>query len=129
METTQDFAVFELPVLEPIIVYVQGPPHRLMGLGAYLPAGWHVDRDVPPSHAEIILLVDPHPTEVTRACLRHPSAAIVAVLDAYSADAQSVAVLDAGADACVRTDQAAIVAAHIEACRRRQVASPWRTAA
>jgi hypothetical protein len=129
METTQDFAIFDLPVLDPITVYVQGPPHRLLGLGAYLPAGWQVDHGAPPNNAEIILLVDPHPREVTVNCLRHPGAAIIAVLDAYSPDARSVAVLEAGADACVRTDQAAIVAAHVEACRRRQVVSPWWTAA
>ena len=71
METTQDFAIFDLPVLDPITVYVQGPPHRLLGLGAYLPAGWQVDHGAPPSSAEIILLVDPHPREVTVNCLRH----------------------------------------------------------
>lgn len=129
METTPDLAVADLPVLDPITVYVQGPPHRLLGLGAYLPAGWRVDHGAPPSDAEIILLVDPHPREITVTCLRHPNAAVIAVLDAYSADARSVAVLEAGADACVRTDQSAIVAAHVEACRRRQVVSPWWAAA
>jgi hypothetical protein len=129
METTEHLAIFDLPTLDPITVFVQGPPHRLMGLSAYLPPGWRVSRAAPTPHAEIILLVDPHPAEVTSTCLRHPDAAVIAVLDAFSTDAQSVGVLEAGADACVRTDHAAIVAAHIEACRRRQVASPWRAAA
>src|SRR3954467_4784635 len=97
METMND-------VLEPITVYVQGPAHRLLGLGAYLPAGWQINRAGPPGHAEIIVLVDPHPSSVSATCLRHPSAAIIAVLDAFSSDTQAVAVLEAGADGCVRTD-------------------------
>src|SRR5438105_10321499 len=98
METTDEIAVFDRPVPDPLTVYVQGPLHRLMGLGTYLPAGWRVTRSAPPDHAEIILLVDAHPHEVTAVCLRHPTAAIIAVLDAYSTDAQAVAVLEAGAD-------------------------------
>jgi hypothetical protein len=62
---------------------------------------------------------------VTAACLQHPTASVVAVLSPFSDHGEVVRVLEAGADACVRTTNAAIVAAHAEACHRRQLASPW----
>jgi hypothetical protein len=36
-------------------------------------------------------------------------------------------VLTAGADACVRGGQPAILASHLVACRRRQLAGRWET--
>ena len=52
---------------------------------------------------------------------------IVALVDP-DAPAELVAgVLTAGADACVRGGQAAILASHLVACRRRQLAERWST--
>src|ERR1700755_2284835 len=43
------------------------------------------------------------PRVVTAACLRHPTAAVVAVIGPYSDHEEVVDVLEAGADACVRS--------------------------
>ncbi|GAA0743328.1 response regulator transcription factor [Dactylosporangium roseum] len=76
--------------------------------------------DVP--EPDVVVLDAPGAKAVTAACLRHPAAAIVAVLDPYSDHQDVVDVLEAGADACVRSSTSAVVAAHVEACRRRQAA-------
>ncbi|GAA2622320.1 hypothetical protein GCM10010399_61930 [Dactylosporangium fulvum] len=76
--------------------------------------------DVP--EPDIVVLDAPAAKTVTAACLRHPAAAIVAVLDPYSDHQDVVDVLEAGADACVRSSTSAVIAAHVEACRRRQAA-------
>jgi len=99
-------------------VSVLAPAHRLTDLAAHLPSDWrivHGDAD----GAHIVIMDEPGPRAVTAACLRHPAAAVIAVLGPYSSHEEVVDALDAGADACVRTHNAAIIAAHAEACRRR----------
>jgi hypothetical protein len=114
-------------------VLVIGPPVRLRDLGPSLPDNWHVIRrerlGVAPEHADIVLLIEPTAGQVSAACLAEPASAVIAVLSPFSDHEDGVRVLDAGADACVRTHSAAIVAAHAEACHRRQLASPWHTSA
>ncbi len=111
-------------------VLVIGSPSRLHDLGSTLPDDWFVVRrerlGVSPEHADIVLLIEPTASQVTAACLAEPASAVIAVLSPFSDHEEVVRVLDAGADACVRTQNPAIVAAHAEACRRRQLASPWR---
>jgi hypothetical protein len=111
-------------------VLVIGSPSRLHDLGPSLPGDWSVIRrerlGVTPEHADIVLLIEPTADQVTAACLAEPAAAVITVLGPFSDHDEVVRVLDAGADACVRTQNSAIVAAHAEACRRRQLASPWR---
>ena len=119
---------------DPVSVLVVGPTARLHDLGLFLPDNWLVSRRERlgigdgggPGHADIVLLVEPTANQVTAACLAEPAAAVIAVLGPFSDHEEVVRVLDAGADACVRTQNSAIVAAHVEACRRRQLASPWR---
>ena len=113
---------------DPVSVLVVGPTTRLHDLGAFLPERWILRRrpDLDePVHPDIVVLIDPSAPAVTAACLRHPTASVIAVLNPFSDHDDVVRVLDAGADACVRTTNAAIVAAHAEACHRRQLASPW----
>jgi DNA-binding response OmpR family regulator len=102
------------------------PPHRLADLDRHLPSGWGVVHrtDLPAGgrDPDIVVLDDPLPRTVTAACLRHPAAAIVAVLTPYSDHQDVVDVLEAGADACVRSGTTTVVAAHVEACQRRQAA-------
>jgi hypothetical protein len=110
---------------------VIGPPSRLHDLGRLLPDNWLVIRreriGIVPEGADVVLLIEPTPPQVSGACLAEPEAAVIAVLSPFSDHEDVVRVLDAGADACVRTHNTAIVAAHAEACRRRQLASPWHT--
>ena len=113
---------------DPVSVLIVGPTTRLHDLGAFLPERWILLRRPnldEPVHPDIVVLVDPSSSAVTAACLRSPSASVIAVLNPFSDHDDVVRVLDAGADACVRTTNAAIVAAHAEACHRRQLASPW----
>ena len=118
---------------EPVSVLVIGPTARLHDLAAFLPERWLVLRRPDllgePAHPEVVVLIEPSSALVSAACLQNPTAAVVAVLSPFSDHEDVVRVLEAGADACVRTTNAAIVAAHAEACRRRQLASPWRTQA
>jgi hypothetical protein len=119
---------------DPVFILVVGPTVRLPDLGLFLPDNWLVIRrerlgigdGVGPEHADIVLLLEPAAKQVTAACLAEPAAAVIALLSPFSDHEEVVRVLDAGADACVRTQNSAIVAAHAEACRRRQLASPWR---
>lgn len=99
---------------------------RLTDLDRHLPPGWRVIRreELPGGgrDPDIVVLDDPAPRLVTSACLRHPTAAVVAVLGPYSDHQAIIDVLEAGADACVRSGTAAVIAAHLEACQRRQAA-------
>jgi DNA-binding NarL/FixJ family response regulator len=111
---------------ERIDVLLIAPAHRLTELERHLPDGWVVTRraEMPAGCREpdIVLLDDPGPRSVTAACLRHPAASVVAVLSPYSDHQAVVDVLEAGADACVRSATAPVIAAHLEACRRRLAA-------
>jgi DNA-binding NarL/FixJ family response regulator len=116
--------------MEPVTAIVLGPTGRLHDLAAFLPSSWTVLRrsSLEPEHADIVLMIEPATRTITQACLANPEAAIIAVLSPFSDHEDVVRALDAGADACVRTGNSAIVAAHAEACRRRQVAS-WHVQA
>ena len=63
---------------------------------------------------------------VERECrlLPHRTQLVALVDDAAPAE-MVAAVLTAGADACVRGGQPAILASHLVACRRRQLAGRW----
>src|SRR4051812_30816746 len=99
---------------------------RFTALARPLPQDWRIIRpgELAPGgrDPDIVVLDDPGPKAVTANCLRHPAAAIVVVLSPYSDHQEVVDVLEAGADACVRSDTTAVIAAHVEACRRRQAA-------
>ncbi|WP_432988049.1 hypothetical protein [Dactylosporangium sp. CA-233914] len=121
--------ILTLPTRTPskrIDVLLIAPAHRLSDLDRHLPQDWVVTRraEMPAGCREpdIVLLDDPGPRSVTAACLRHPAASVVAVLSPYSDHQAVVDVLEAGADACVRSATAPVIAAHLEACRRRQAA-------
>ncbi|GAA3245563.1 response regulator transcription factor [Dactylosporangium siamense] len=112
--------------LDHVTVLLVADGGRLMDLTRYLPQDWTVLRRTTPEplvrDPDIVVLDDPGPRAVTAACLRHPASAIVVVLSPYSDHQEVVDVLEAGADACVRSNTTAVVAAHVEACRRRQAA-------
>jgi hypothetical protein len=111
------------------VVAVLGHPARVAALPAHLPDGWHlrpvsgVD-DV--RAGEIVLLTDATADEVGAVRRRLPRRTRVVALVGDDAPADAVAdVLTAGADVCVRGGQAAILAGHLVACRRRQLAERW----
>lgn len=111
------------------VVAVLGHPGRVAGLAAHLPAGWSVRtaRDVDDVRADEIVLVS-GATEAdivaARAALPRRTR-IVALLDGEAPGELVAAVLTAGADVCVRGGMPAILAGHLVACRRRQLADRW----
>jgi DNA-binding NarL/FixJ family response regulator len=114
---------------DPVTLLVVGPTARLHDLAAFVPESWLVLRrerlDDHPEHADIVLMIEPATSTITRACRSDPDAAVIAVLSPSCDHEDVVRALDAGADACVRTHNAAIIGAHAEACHRRLLASPW----
>ena len=111
------------------VVAVLGRPGRVAGLSRYLPTGWSVRPatgldDVRPG--ELVLLAGGTVPGVSAARRVLPSRARIVALVDDAAPAEVVAgVLGAGADACVRGGRPAILAGHLVACRRRQLAERW----
>jgi hypothetical protein len=115
------------------VVAVLGHPGRVAGLAEHLPTGWslRVARDlddVLPD--EILLFTQAKEYDIVTARAVLPArTAVVALVDS-NAPAELVAgVLTAGADVCVRGGLPAILAGHLVACRRRQLADRWASLA
>jgi hypothetical protein len=111
------------------VVAVLGQRGRVTGLGAHLPAGWvlRYPADVDGVRAdEIVLISGATEADVlaARAVLPRRTRVVALVGDDAPADLVA-AVLTAGADACVRAGLPAILASHLVACRRRQLADRW----
>ncbi|WP_030441960.1 hypothetical protein [Actinoplanes subtropicus] len=111
------------------VVAVLGPAARVTGLAQHLPAGWSVRAaadldDVHPD--ELVLFVGSAVRDIAlaRRLLPHRTQ-LVALVDDNAPAEKVAAVLTAGADACVRGGQPAILASHLVACRRRQLAGRW----
>jgi hypothetical protein len=111
------------------VVAVFGHPGRVAGLPHHLPGSWSLRRpagfdEVAPG--EIVLLAGTSVREVGAARAVLPARTRVVALVDDEAPAEVVAgVLTAGADVCVRGGQPAILASHLVACRRRQLAQRW----
>ena len=111
------------------IVAVLGPAGRVQGLAQHLPSGWSVRYatdldDVSPD--ELLLFTGAAVHDIALARRLMPSRTqLVALVDASAPAEMVAAVLTAGADACVRGGQPAILASHLVACRRRQLAGRW----
>jgi hypothetical protein len=107
------------------VVWVLGDMTRVAGAQTHLPASWELRQGLDISRAQddaLVLLVCPDVDEVAildRQLLRRPQ--LVVLLDESSSAATVAAVLEAGADMCVRTNSSAILASHLMACRRRLV--------
>jgi hypothetical protein len=113
----------------PPVVAVFGYPGRVAALPAHLPTGWTMRYprdldDVGPD--EIVLFAGATVAEVATARAVLPRRTrIVALVDAEARAEIVAGVLTAGADACVRGGQPSILASHLVACRRRQLADRW----
>lgn len=111
------------------VVAVFGPRGRVAGLDQHLPSGWSVRfpgdlDDVNPD--ELVLFAGAAIRDVALARRILPARTQIATLVDDNAPAETVAaVLTAGADVCVRGGQPAILASHLIACRRRQMAGRW----
>jgi len=111
------------------VVAVLGRPARVAGLATHLPGGWAVRHpsgldDVRPG--EIVLLAGTTVREVGLARAVLPARSrVVALVDDEAPPGVVAGVLTAGADVCVRGGQPAILAGHLVACRRRDLAQRW----
>ena len=111
------------------VVVVLGHPGRVAALGAHLPTGWAVRFAADAGHVErgeIVLISGARVADVAdaRAVLSRRTRVVALVDDDAPADLVA-GVLSAGADVCVRGGQPAILASHLVACRRRQMAERW----
>ena len=111
------------------VVAVLGQRGRVAGLGAHLPAGWvlRYPGDLEGVRfGEIVLFSGATEADVLGARALLPRRTRVVALVDEAAPAELVAaVLTAGADVCVRAGLPAILASHLVACRRRQLAERW----
>ncbi|WP_306207887.1 hypothetical protein [Actinoplanes sp. RD1] len=111
------------------VVVVLGYTGRTAGLASHLPGGWSVRAatsfdEVRPD--EIVLISGAREWDLVSARAVLPRrTAVVALVDDDAPAELVAAVLTAGADACVRGGQPAILAGHLVACRRRQLADRW----
>jgi hypothetical protein len=111
------------------VVAVFGHPGRTAGLAQHLPTGWTVRRaagldDIHPG--ELVLFAGATVQQIVTARAVLPSRTLIVALVDDQAPGEIVAgVLTAGADVCVRGGQPAILASHLVACRRRQLADRW----
>jgi hypothetical protein len=111
------------------VVAVLGHRGRVAGLAAHLPSGWSVRPadgldDIRPDELVLITGAGEQDVRTARAVLPR-RARIVALVDGEAPAELAAAVLTAGADVCVRGGAPAILASHLVACRRRQLADRW----
>ena len=111
------------------VVVVLGQAGRVAALAAQLPAGWSVrfEASAKAVRPGEIVLVSGARAEAVAAARAVVSARtrIVALVDEDAGADLVTGVLSAGADACVRGGQPAVLASHLVACRRRQLADRW----
>jgi len=111
------------------VVAVLGHPGRVAALGAHLPAGWQLRYPARLEEVradEIVLFSGATEADVLSARSLLPRRTrVVALLDEDAPAELVAAVLTAGADVCVRGGMPAILASHLVACRRRQLADRW----
>jgi hypothetical protein len=117
-----------------LVVHVQG--HRLSAeaLTRALPSGWvAVQPQAEPAGRDgltvpdLVVLANPSAGAVRTARSEQPTVRLLAVVREDADVGSVVAILDAGADACVRGEHPAMVAAHLLALHRR--GEPGRGAA
>lgn len=116
------------PAPDPVVA-VSGQPSRVAGLPHYLPHGWTM-RTISGLDAarpgELIVLSGATTDDVRRARAVLPAGArVIALIDDRAPGELVAGVLSAGADVCVRGGHPAILAGHLVACRRRQLAERW----
>jgi hypothetical protein len=95
-------------------------------LATYLPAEWQVCShnrfDSFGYQPDIIVLTDASAADVREWCARFRDVPVVCTIAADAPASEAIAVLRAGADACVRSQGPLVLGAHIRACQHRRQA-------
>ena len=94
------------------IVTVDGNPEIAASLADVLPRQWRMRTD-DPKWVDAIVLVRPDRGRVRRTRAEYPDTPILALVDHDAPVAEVVAVLEAGADACVRDGRPDLVGDHL----------------
>ena len=111
-----------------VLVLVEGPVGGDESLAAALPLGWHLARD-DPGHGtgtasgtaeRLVLVAASRGSEVARVRREHPDDPLLAMVPLMADSSVVVEALEAGADACIRTSGAAVVASYLIAMQRRR---------
>lgn len=92
-------------------------------LRAALPSGWRLARSDDRRHpvTDLIVVVAAGGADtVARTRREHPTDPLLVIVPAMADSCVVVAALEAGADACVRTGGAAVVASHLLSMQRRR---------
>ncbi len=81
----------------------------------------HYDTLFAAGRCDLLVIGGATPDLVAAARLMHPEAAVIAVIDAQAPVEPLIAILAAGADACVRAGATAVLAGHLIASNRRRM--------
>lgn len=73
-----------------------------------------------PGRLDLLVIYEASPLKVARALEMWPRAAILAVLPMHGYEGDALAVLEAGAESCVRTPHAHVVVGQLETLERRR---------
>lgn len=107
-----------------VLVTVVGTPGTASALADQLPPHWRVESadlaDV--DHTDLLVIGAATGARIRAAVRQHPGTPVVGVVDPYATAEQVVEVLEAGADACVRSGLPTLVGSHLRACHRRLAA-------
>jgi hypothetical protein len=111
------------------VVAVLGQRSRVASLPQHLPSGWSMRlatglEDIRPDELVVLSGATVHDIRLARAVLPADTR-LVALIDDWAAVELVAGVLTAGADVCVRGGHPAILAGHLVAVRRRQLAERW----
>ncbi|MFG1921401.1 hypothetical protein [Cryptosporangium sp. NPDC048952] len=105
-----------------VLVTVVGASGSLAALAEQLPAHWRAQsadlEDI--DHTDLLVIGGANGGRIRAAVRQHPGTPVVGVVDTYATADQVVEVLEAGADACVRSGLPTLVSSHLRACYRRR---------
>ena len=107
---------------QPVLVLVDGPVGGDDSLAAALPLGWHLTRadDGSGTAERLVVVAASRGSEVARVRREHPGDPLLAMVPLMADSSVVVEALEAGADACIRTSGAAVVASYLIAMQRRR---------
>ncbi|GIE74675.1 hypothetical protein Aph02nite_06250 [Actinoplanes philippinensis] len=126
VQTDHDIA--PAPAPQPAVAVV-GQPSRVAALPQHLPHGWRMRMAggldaVHPGELVVLSGATVHDVRLARAVLP-PDTRVIALIDDWAPAELVSGVLTAGADVCVRGGHPGVLAGHLVACRRRQLADRW----
>jgi hypothetical protein len=103
-----------------------GDTSGISDLATYLPTGWRVTTtdpcDVLRRKPDVIVLTRATAADVSELCELCGDVPVVCTISPDAPASEAIAVLRAGADACVRSQGPLVLSAHIRACQRRRQA-------